>query len=119
MKLAAALLAFLWAAAPLSDLLAKDNEDEHKHHEHGPKAPLPWKADPFPSTYAPLPRTDTLIVDATVLDGAGRRFEHASDRLAAVELAAVGGGNSHRRPEERKRIGGRDRGGGEHRDGRP
>ncbi|HET7779855.1 MAG TPA: hypothetical protein VFL07_15000, partial [Rudaea sp.] len=62
MKLAAALLAIIGAAAPLSGPLAKDKDDEHKHrdHEQGPKAPLPWKADPFPSTYAPLPRVDTL-----------------------------------------------------------
>lgn len=39
---------------------------------------LPWLNNPFPSTYAPLPRQDTLLVNATVLDGAGHRFEHAN-----------------------------------------
>ncbi|HZX91505.1 MAG TPA: hypothetical protein VFE67_12740, partial [Rudaea sp.] len=63
---AACLIAGLGLAAPVA---ANDKDDDHKHHEHGPKAPLPWKGDPFPSTYAPLPRADTLIVDATVLDG--------------------------------------------------
>ena len=89
MKFAAALLAIIGAAASFSGALAKD-KDEHKHHEHGPKAPLPWKSDPYPSTYAPLPRQDTLIVDATVLDGAGHRFEHASVLLRDGKIAAIG-----------------------------
>ena len=90
MKIAAALLALLWAAAPS---FAKDEPEQkggHEHHEHGPKAPLPWKADPFPSTYAPLPREDTLIVDATVLDGAGHRFDHARVLLRDGKIAAIG-----------------------------
>jgi imidazolonepropionase-like amidohydrolase len=84
---AACLIAGLGLAAPVA---ANDKDDDHKHHEHGPKAPLPWKGDPFPSTYAPLPRADTLIVDATVLDGAGRRFEHASVLLRDGKVAAIG-----------------------------
>jgi len=89
MRLAAALLAIIGAAAPFS-AAAKDKDDEHKHHEHGPKAPLPWKGDPFPSTYAPLPRSDTLIVGATVLDGAGHRFDNAAVLLRDGKVAAVG-----------------------------
>jgi hypothetical protein len=35
----------------------------------------PYLGDAFPSTYAPLPRADTLIVHATILSGAGHRAE--------------------------------------------
>jgi len=36
----------------------------------------PWRIDPFPSTYHPLPRSDFLLTNATILDGAGRRIDH-------------------------------------------
>ena len=39
-----------------------------------------FAAQPYPSTYVPLPRRDTLIRGATVLDGTGRRLE-ATDVL--------------------------------------
>lgn len=47
-------------------------------------------ADPFPSTYVPPPRRTTLIVGATVLDGAGRRLDAASILLEDGKVAAVG-----------------------------
>ncbi|WP_330889598.1 hypothetical protein, partial [Rudaea sp.] len=50
---------------------------------------LPWKRDPFPSMYRPLPRQDTLIVDATVLDGAGHRFERANLLLRDGKIVAL------------------------------
>jgi len=54
------------------------------------KVALPFAADPYPSTYQPLPRQDTLIVDATVLDGTGRKLEHTSVLLRDGRIAAVG-----------------------------
>jgi imidazolonepropionase-like amidohydrolase len=42
--------------------------------EEPPAAGLPFSSDPAPSSYQPLPRIDTLIIGATVLDGAGGRF---------------------------------------------
>jgi len=50
---------------------------------------LPWLRDPWPSTYAPLPRQDTLIVGATVLDGAGHRFDHANLLMRDGKVVAV------------------------------
>lgn len=62
----------------------------HSARERGAaEATLPWKRNPFPSTYAPLPRQDTLIVDATVLDGAGHRFEHASLLMRDGKIVAL------------------------------
>lgn len=51
------------------------------------QAPLP---DPFPSTYKPLPRLDTLITHATILDGAGHRLEDASLLLHEGKVSAIG-----------------------------
>jgi len=88
-RLAGILLAGLCIFAP-AHAVDKDRSKDGHHHDSGPKAPLPWKADPFPSTYAPLPRGDTLIVDATILDGAGHRFEHGSVLLRDGKVAAIG-----------------------------
>jgi imidazolonepropionase-like amidohydrolase len=46
--------------------------------------------DPFPSTYQPMPRLDTLIEHATILDGAGHRLEDASLLLRDGKVAAIG-----------------------------
>lgn len=50
---------------------------------------LPWLSDPYPSTYAPLPRQDTLLVNANVLDGAGHRFEHANLLMRDGKIVAL------------------------------
>lgn len=55
-----------------------------------PREPLPFTLDSYPSTYRPLPRVDTLIANATVLDGAGHRLEHASVLLKDGKVAAIG-----------------------------
>lgn len=90
MKLAALLLVFA-LGAPLAQAGARD--DEGKSHvargRGGAGIALPWKRDPFPSTYRPLPRQDTLIVGATVLDGAGHRFEHANLLLRDGKIVAL------------------------------
>ena len=56
------------------------------------KAPLPWKLNPYPSTYRPLPRQDTLIINATILDGAGHRFDKASVLLRDGKVVEIGSG---------------------------
>jgi imidazolonepropionase-like amidohydrolase len=53
---------------------------------------IDFAADPYPSTYRPLPRADTLIVHATVLDGAGHRMEDADVLLRDGKVAEVGRG---------------------------
>jgi imidazolonepropionase-like amidohydrolase len=54
--------------------------------------PLPFTLDAYPSTYVPLPRLDTLVVGATVLDGVGRRLENTSILLREGKIAAIGTG---------------------------
>src|SRR5580698_9443416 len=48
--------------------------------------------DPFPSTYQPMPRADTLIEHATILDGAGHRLEDTDLLLRDGKVNAVGKG---------------------------
>jgi imidazolonepropionase-like amidohydrolase len=47
-------------------------------------------ADPFPSTYAPGPARDTLIVNATILDGLGGRVDGGSLLLSGGKVRAIG-----------------------------
>ena len=54
--------------------------------------PLPFATDPYPSTYEPLPRTDTLIVGATILDGAGQRIEAGDVLVHDGKIVAIGRG---------------------------
>lgn len=50
----------------------------------------PRLPDPFPSTYQFMPRVDTLIEHATILDGAGHRLENASLLLRDGKVSAIG-----------------------------
>src|ERR1700733_4332023 len=54
------------------------------------RVPLPFTLDPYPSTYEPLPRTDMLIVGATILDGAGQRIDNGDVLVRDGKIAAVG-----------------------------
>jgi imidazolonepropionase-like amidohydrolase len=51
--------------------------------------------DPPESRYRPLPRVDTLLTAATILDGAGGRIEHGDVLMRDGRIAAVGHGLSH------------------------
>jgi imidazolonepropionase-like amidohydrolase len=55
---------------------------------------LPFAVDPYPSTYQHLPRSDTLIRGAIVLDGAGQRIDNADVLLRDGKITAVGHGLS-------------------------
>jgi len=46
--------------------------------------------DPYPSTYKPLPRSDTFIANTTILDGRGHRLENASVLLHDGKIIAIG-----------------------------
>ncbi|MGL6224290.1 MAG: amidohydrolase, partial [Steroidobacteraceae bacterium] len=48
--------------------------------------------DPYPSTYRPAASTPTLIRNATVLDGAGRRLDGADVLIRDGKIVAVGPG---------------------------
>lgn len=54
------------------------------------RIPRPFTATAYPSTYRPLPRHDTLIRGATILDGAGHRHENADLLLRDGVVAAIG-----------------------------
>jgi len=60
--------------------------------EAPPREQPPWLRDAFPSTYRPLPRSDTLITHATILDGAGHRIEDGEIFLRDGKVAGVGRG---------------------------
>lgn len=51
----------------------------------------PWKApELYASTYRPLPRVDTLLRNATVLDGAGAKLERADVLMRDGKIVAIG-----------------------------
>lgn len=60
----------------------------------------PWRVDPFPSTYQPLPRTDFLLVGATILDGAGHRLDDADVLVHEGKIARIG----HALPRDGVRV---------------
>lgn len=72
----ALLMAGIGLAAPTAPVAARE--------------PLPFTLQSYPSTYRPLPRFDTLITGATILDGAGHRLENASLLLRDGKVAALG-----------------------------
>jgi len=49
-------------------------------------------AEPYPSTYSPLPSTETLITRATILTGTGKRLEDASLLISDGKISFVGQG---------------------------
>lgn len=50
----------------------------------------PWRIDPFPSTYRPLPRSDFFLTNATILDGAGRRIDHGKLLVRDGKVVQIG-----------------------------
>ncbi|MDB5687336.1 MAG: amidohydrolase, partial [Rhizorhabdus sp.] len=61
-----------------------------------PRAVAPWRLDPFRSTYRPLPRTDFVIVDAIVLDGAGHRIDRGEISVHEGKVVEIGLHVAHR-----------------------
>lgn len=53
--------------------------------------PSRWAADPFPSTYTPYTSGVTVIRGATVLTGAGTKFDNGVVVLSEGKISAVGG----------------------------
>ena len=47
-------------------------------------------ANPFPSTYRAYPGVTTVIVNATIYDGAGRKYERGQVRLEGGKVAEIG-----------------------------
>jgi hypothetical protein len=57
-------------------------------------------AEPYPSTYEPLPSVPTLIVNATILTGTGERIDNGSLLLARGRVEQVVADASRRVREE-------------------
>ena len=49
------------------------------------------QAEPYPSTYQPLPSTPVLIVNATILTGDGRRIDNGSLLMSGGRIEQVSG----------------------------
>lgn len=70
-------------------------------HDTGPGGrTLPYTTDLFPSTYRPLPRVDTLIIHATILDGAEHRIDDGELLMHDGRVVAIG----HHLPRDGARI---------------
>lgn len=74
--------------------LAKDKDDKNKEESAAVKAARDFNKDPYPSTYRPYPSHATLITNATVFDGAGKRIDGGvvlirDGRIAAVAASMV------------------------------
>jgi len=54
--------------------------------------PLAAQAEPYPSTYSPLPSEATLITHATILTGTGERLDDANLLMTDGKIAFVGDG---------------------------
>ncbi len=54
------------------------------------RKPPQFALDPYPSTYQPLPRSDTIIVGVTILDGAGQRIDNGEVLMRDGKIVAVG-----------------------------
>jgi len=52
-----------------------------------------FSAEPYPSTYKPLPSRPILITNATILTGTGERLDNANLLMADGKIAAVGTDN--------------------------
>ena len=52
--------------------------------------PPPRPADPYPSTYQPLPRRPTVIENAITLTGTGERIEQAAIVIAEGKIQSIG-----------------------------
>ncbi|NUT00757.1 MAG: amidohydrolase family protein [Sphingomonas sp.] len=64
--------------------------DQDRRHDDRP-GPVPTSA--YDSTYRPLPRADTLIVNANILDGAGGRIDGGWVLTRDGKIVAVGPGS--------------------------
>ncbi|HCF25066.1 MULTISPECIES: amidohydrolase [unclassified Novosphingobium] len=78
----------LAAAAPG---LAADKDDKKKEESAAVKAARDFNKDPYPSTYRPYPSHPTLITNATVFDGAGKRIDRGVVLIRDGKIAAVAG----------------------------
>jgi imidazolonepropionase-like amidohydrolase len=75
----------------LTVLAAVGQASQRPERKPGPQADPPRDTYSLPvSTYTPLPRHDTIIIGATILDGTGQRIENGSILLRDGKVVAIG-----------------------------
>lgn len=62
----------------------------HEPKKETARTPAPFSLDPYPSTYKPLARKDTLITNVMILDGLGGRMDHGAVLLRDGKIVALG-----------------------------
>jgi imidazolonepropionase-like amidohydrolase len=60
--------------------------------QHHPSPAFLSEADPYPSTYKPLPSAPVVFVGATILDGTGKRIDDGELVVADGKVQAIGHG---------------------------
>src|SRR5262245_31250496 len=80
------------AAAPAPAVSAPSSQDTAKSTPPGPGAVSSPLANPFPSTYKPVPSRPTYIYNLTILTAAGPTIQRGAVLLMDGKIAAVGTG---------------------------
>jgi imidazolonepropionase-like amidohydrolase len=99
-RLAGSSLVLLTSLFVVATVAGADERDKRRDKrgegdEHRAEHPMrDFATQPYASTYRPLPRRDTLIQGATILDGAGRRLENADLLLRDGLVVEIGPGLS-------------------------
>jgi imidazolonepropionase-like amidohydrolase len=68
----------------------KRDQAEKADKAEAARGPVRDVSDPRPSTYRPLPRADTIITNATILDGDGNRIDGGEILLRDGKVVAIG-----------------------------
>lgn len=82
------------AALSVVGLAACSNDTSSGSAENGEVDVVRYDANPFPSTYEPVPSGVTLITGATVFDGVGGELENTDILIEDGRIAAIGSGLS-------------------------
>lgn len=82
------------AALSVVGLAACSNDTSSGSGENGEVDVVRYDANPFPSTYEPVPSGVTLITGATVFDGVGGELENTDILIEDGRIAAIGSGLS-------------------------
>ena len=82
------------AALSVVGLAACSNDTSSGSGQGGETDVVRYDANPFPSTYEPVPSGVTLITGATVFDGVGGELENTDILIENGRIAAIGSGLS-------------------------
>ncbi|MFM5932232.1 MAG: amidohydrolase [Novosphingobium sp.] len=77
------------AALALITPVSGGAKDKGKDKPAAASPAVTFNKNPYPSTYKPYPGQPTLVTNATVFDGEGRRFDNASVEFRDGKLVAI------------------------------